>query len=590
MADVLIELVRSADWAQGVVFVNGHGGNATAMSTRRRRARPRGATRPRVVAARAGRRSTRRSRRDVVDAGAWRPTRCGSTAPSPDRCRRWPNSCASACSRSSPSGVLGDPTRATAEARPAAASTSSPSNSSSPSPSGSTGLDSDRRRRRGRYAVPARSQRATVRTGDRRRLAAEAVPRHRRRRGSRRSHRRRRGGARSRRSSTALRRGGRDPSRSPTRSPFAADDVTIVVPTFGVAAPRARRARCSSTTDRPVRLPGATLRLDRNRGPGAARNAGLALVPTPLVAFVDTDVELADGLARSTARAFRRPRVGARRPARARRPATPSPVDLVRARQQPARPRPRAGPHPRRHAASATCRRRRSCAVSTRSARSADSTSRSASARTSTSCGVSTRPAGAAGTSRRARCATTRARRGARGCASGSRTARRRRRSHVVIRGALAPIRMSGWSVATWALAAIGTADRRIGGRRRVGGGADPQAARRPAAGRVRARRRAATSTPATRSPTAIRRVWWPLVAVAALRSRTARRDPARGRARIPPPGAARRRRRLLDRRLARHGRRAHVRAARPRDQFVARAPPGGATVATRQRNPQHAR
>ena len=31
MADVVIELARSADWAAGVVFVNGHGGNAAAM-------------------------------------------------------------------------------------------------------------------------------------------------------------------------------------------------------------------------------------------------------------------------------------------------------------------------------------------------------------------------------------------------------------------------------------------------------------------------------------------------------------------------------------------------------------------------------
>ena len=31
MAGVVIELARSADWAAGVVFVNGHGGNATAM-------------------------------------------------------------------------------------------------------------------------------------------------------------------------------------------------------------------------------------------------------------------------------------------------------------------------------------------------------------------------------------------------------------------------------------------------------------------------------------------------------------------------------------------------------------------------------
>lgn len=31
MAGVVIELVRSAGWAEGVVFVNGHGGNVTAM-------------------------------------------------------------------------------------------------------------------------------------------------------------------------------------------------------------------------------------------------------------------------------------------------------------------------------------------------------------------------------------------------------------------------------------------------------------------------------------------------------------------------------------------------------------------------------
>ena len=31
MAGVVIELARSADWARGVVFVNGHGGNVTAM-------------------------------------------------------------------------------------------------------------------------------------------------------------------------------------------------------------------------------------------------------------------------------------------------------------------------------------------------------------------------------------------------------------------------------------------------------------------------------------------------------------------------------------------------------------------------------
>ena len=32
MTQLLVELVRSADWSRGVVFVNGHGGNATAMA------------------------------------------------------------------------------------------------------------------------------------------------------------------------------------------------------------------------------------------------------------------------------------------------------------------------------------------------------------------------------------------------------------------------------------------------------------------------------------------------------------------------------------------------------------------------------
>jgi mycofactocin system creatininase family protein len=39
MAGVLIELARSADWASGIVFVNGHGGNATAVQRAREVAR-----------------------------------------------------------------------------------------------------------------------------------------------------------------------------------------------------------------------------------------------------------------------------------------------------------------------------------------------------------------------------------------------------------------------------------------------------------------------------------------------------------------------------------------------------------------------
>src|SRR5690606_4131874 len=37
---------------------------------------------------------------------------------------------------------------------------------------------------------------------------------------------------------------------------------------------------------------GATIRLDRNVGPGAARMAGLTHVTTPFVAFVDADVDV----------------------------------------------------------------------------------------------------------------------------------------------------------------------------------------------------------------------------------------------------------------------------------------------------------
>jgi hypothetical protein len=89
--------------------------------------------------------------------------------------------------------------------------------------------------------------------------------------------------------------------------------------------------------------------------------------------------------------------------------------------------------------------------------------------------------------------------------------------------GALAPIRMSGWSVATWVLATLG---RPVLGSA-VGAGSaaalirklpdvPPAAAFRLAAeGNLRAGDQIAN---------AVRRVWWPLVAVAAIRSRSARR------------------------------------------------------------------
>ena len=113
MADLAIELVRSADWSQGVVFVNGHGGNATAM-------------------ARASDTLTRESRRTLV----WWPRTGGDPhaghvetslmlALAPDEVRldravAGPVPAIAELVRAgvqplSPSGVLGDPTRASVE-------------------------------------------------------------------------------------------------------------------------------------------------------------------------------------------------------------------------------------------------------------------------------------------------------------------------------------------------------------------------------------------------------------------------------------------------------------------------------------------
>ncbi len=89
----------------------------------------------------------------------------------------------------------------------------------------------------------------------------------------------------------------------PVTSPFTADDVTVVMPVLGVvpAPPVGLRTIVVDDGSKPpihmvedlngVRL----LRLHANRGPAAARNAGLAAVHTALVAFVDADVELGEG-------------------------------------------------------------------------------------------------------------------------------------------------------------------------------------------------------------------------------------------------------------------------------------------------------
>ncbi len=77
---------------------------------------------------------------------------------------------------------------------------------------------------------------------------------------------------------------------SPTRCTL--DDVTVVTPQLGGAIHDDGRLTIDDGSDPP--LDGATLRLEPNRGPAAARNAARPLVDTPLVVFLDADVSTPD--------------------------------------------------------------------------------------------------------------------------------------------------------------------------------------------------------------------------------------------------------------------------------------------------------
>jgi mycofactocin system glycosyltransferase len=74
-------------------------------------------------------------------------------------------------------------------------------------------------------------------------------------------------------------------------------DLNVVIPAHN-EVPRYRPARCRTivvddASREPLRVPRAeVLRLDANVGPGGARNAGLELADAPFVAFVDTDVDV----------------------------------------------------------------------------------------------------------------------------------------------------------------------------------------------------------------------------------------------------------------------------------------------------------
>ncbi len=81
--------------------------------------------------------------------------------------------------------------------------------------------------------------------------------------------------------------------------PVGASLLTVVTPTLDTV-PHHRPGRCHTivvddASAVPVQVEGAQIvRLARNGGPGAARNAGLAEVATPYVAFVDADVDIAE--------------------------------------------------------------------------------------------------------------------------------------------------------------------------------------------------------------------------------------------------------------------------------------------------------
>lgn len=103
------------------------------------------------------------------------------------------------------------------------------------------------------------------------------------------------------------------PLPDPDAGPFSPDDVTVVMPVLAAAPtppPGLHTVVVDDGSSPPIAAADAVvLRLETNRGPGAARNAGLATVRTPLVAFVDADVDLDDGWLAPLLAHFADPRV-----------------------------------------------------------------------------------------------------------------------------------------------------------------------------------------------------------------------------------------------------------------------------------------
>jgi len=297
-------------------------------------------------------------------------------------------------------------------------------------------------------------------------------------------------------------------------------DVTIVVPTFGPPEHTPDAAVVVDDGSVPA-VAGATIRLDRNSGPGAARNAGLEHVDTPLVAFVDGDVEVSDGWMEALLPHFADDRVAAVAPrvttlagtsAIARYESAHSPLDL--------------GPDPARvragtrvsyvPAAALVCRTEAIRAVGgfetgLRHGEDVDLVWRLDEA----GWRVRYEPASVVHHDPRPDWSSWVSQRVGYGSSTAPLAAR-----HP---GALAPLRMNGWSITTWMLAMIG--------RPAVGavvgiGSAAALVRKLPDVPAVSAFRLAALGNlrAGDHIAQAVRRVWWPILLVVALRSSVARR------------------------------------------------------------------
>lgn len=83
-------------------------------------------------------------------------------------------------------------------------------------------------------------------------------------------------------------------NRGENGTAFTLDDVTIVTPQLGGTVTADGRTTVDDGSQPP--LQNATIRLEENQGPAAARNVGRRHVRTSLIAFVDADVDLLDDI------------------------------------------------------------------------------------------------------------------------------------------------------------------------------------------------------------------------------------------------------------------------------------------------------